>query len=162
MCSGTAFLVKNAKATQVTSFEDIARLGYKVGVCGGCVEEKYAVSAGVTWANIVVIPDVVSGLNMLSDQRIDVIASTDADLADAKQKSPQGADITLVSVSSIPRNCTAAAFNKNDVALRDAYNEGLKKIRASGEYKKILSSYNQEVMGAGTDTTTTAQLCSRK
>ncbi|TIV75173.1 MAG: transporter substrate-binding domain-containing protein [Mesorhizobium sp.] len=38
-------------------------------------------------------------------------------------------------------DCAAAAFNKNDTALRDAYNVGLKKLKDSGEFEKIMTTY---------------------
>lgn len=54
-------------------------------------------------------------------------------------------------------NCSGMGFRLADSDLRDAYNAGLKNIQASGEFDRILESY--EFLPELTYQTSTEKLC---
>ncbi|MER9338336.1 ectoine/hydroxyectoine ABC transporter substrate-binding protein EhuB [Mesorhizobium sp. M0293] len=158
-CNGEAFIVSAALGAKVKTFKDVAEQGLKIGVCGGCSEQKLAREAGVNEENIVVFPDATSGLKLLTDKRIDVFTN-DALTAASLSKRQNSGEYSLVRLDNFSF-CTGAGFNKDSAELRDAYNEGLRKIRANGKYLEIMKKYDFEEGTRGTDKVTTAQLCDK-
>lgn len=158
VCSGEGLIITSALAGKVKTYADIAKLGLKIGVCAGCSEQKLAVAAGVKDDNITVWPDGTSGMKMLLDKRIDVMGH-DAPSALDLQKKLGTAGTQVVFVDNVPLSCSASAFNKEDATLREAYNEGLKKVIASGKYVEILKKYGFENLAPGREGMTTDKHC---
>ncbi|MER8516359.1 ectoine/hydroxyectoine ABC transporter substrate-binding protein EhuB [Mesorhizobium sp. M1060] len=159
MCGGVSFILPNALADKVHSYKDIAALGLRVGACGGCVMQKLAIDAGVSEDKIIIFPDGTSGVKLLTDNRIDVFSHDTTAGFDLYRRLADPAKYKYVRLTDGPMDCYGAAFNKNNAELRDAYNDGLKKIRASGKYTEILKKYGLEEAAFGTDTMTTEKLC---
>ncbi|MGX5845105.1 ectoine/hydroxyectoine ABC transporter substrate-binding protein EhuB [Mesorhizobium sp. ArgA1] len=157
-CNAEALIVPAALADKVKTYKDIADQGLKIGVCGGCYEQKLALAAGVKEDNIVVFPDATSGIKLLTDKRVDVYAH-DSFTAAAMFKRLDAKEMSYVRIEDL-KSCAAAGFNKDSAELRDAYNEGLRKIRADGKYMEILKKYNFEE-GAHVENVTTEQLCAK-
>mgnify|MGYP001422417371 FL=1 len=44
-------------------------------------------------------------------------------------------------VKGVPMGCAGAAFNPEDTAFRDAYDQALKELKDSGEFAKIIEPY---------------------
>jgi polar amino acid transport system substrate-binding protein len=63
-------------------------------------------------------------------------------------------------VIGAPVYCDGAAFNKNDTALRDAYDAELAKLKQSGEFAKIIEPYG--FSAAAAMSTTRDKLCAAK
>ncbi|RWB58755.1 MAG: transporter substrate-binding domain-containing protein [Mesorhizobium sp.] len=155
-CNAEVLIVPATLADKVKTYKDIAEQGLKIGVCGGCYEQKLALAAGVT--KIVVFPDATSGIKLLTDKRIDVYAH-DSYTGAAMFKRLDPKEMRFVRLDDL-KSCAAAGFNKDSSALRDAYNDGLRKIRASGKYIELLKKYDFEE-GAHVENVTTEKLCAK-
>jgi polar amino acid transport system substrate-binding protein len=157
-CSGEGFILRSDLVGKVKSYKDVADLGLTIGVCAGCSEQTLATQAGVSEDHIVVWPDATSAMKLLADKRIDVLAHDQPSALDLQKKN--GTDATqVILVEGVPLACSAAAFHKEDVSLRDAYNEGFKKVVASGKYLEIMTKYGLESLVPGLDGMTTDALC---
>lgn len=161
ICAGGSFVLSNKLAETVKSVKDLAAAGLTVTTCGGCVAQQLALKAGVPADKIVVFPDAPSGLKLLTDGRVDVFFHDTLATPGLFKKLVDTTKFKYVAVPDFPVGCQAAAFNKDDVKLRDAYNQGIKNIRKSGKYTEILKKFNMEDAAYGVDTVTAAQLCSK-
>jgi len=143
LCDAEAFAVKKGNPLGLKTYADIAKhSSAKVGAPGGGTEEQLAVEAGVPRSRIVVVPDAQSGVNMLQSGRIDVYALPTLSLSDLLKKA-NDPNLALVSpVAGTPIFCAGAGFRKSDRALRDAYDKVLAKMKKSGEFDKIVSSFS--------------------
>ncbi|WP_063701377.1 ectoine/hydroxyectoine ABC transporter substrate-binding protein EhuB [Bradyrhizobium japonicum] len=140
-CGSTGLLARPEMAGKFDSYAKAGELGVRIGVIAGGLQEKDALARGVKRENAVVFPDQASAIKMLADGRIDAIALADYSLEKMKQLSGNPSLQIIVPLKDVEVFCAAAAFRKEDTALRDAYNSGLKKLRESGEFDKILISY---------------------
>lgn len=160
VCNSEGFMMKKTLLGKIQSYKDVADANLRIGVCGGCSEQKLATDAGISPQNMVIFPDGVSAVKMLQDDRIDLFALPDGSL-EALQKQSADANLAVVfPVKGTPIGCGAAAFNKEDVALRDVYNQGLAKIVANGRYAEIMAKYGLTAHVALREGQTTAALCS--
>ncbi|QRM32177.1 ectoine/hydroxyectoine ABC transporter substrate-binding protein EhuB [Microvirga sp. VF16] len=144
ICTSQAFLIRSDMAGKFKSYKDFAALGLKLGAGAGTLQAKDAMAAGVKKENVIPYPDTVSAVKMLQDKRIDAIALNDAGVIDMKKRSGDETLQVVMPIENTPIDCAAAAFNKDDTALRDAYNAGYKKLKDSGEYEKIMAKYGLE------------------
>lgn len=159
LCSGEGFVLPVSLIGKVKSYKDVADQGLRIGVCGGCTEQKLAVAAGVPDDKIIVFPDGTSGFKLLIDNRIDVFAHDSTSVADLQKRLGDSKVTQVVRVADTQLQCAAAAFNLEDAPLRDAYNDALKQVIASGKYMEVLNKYGHEEVAIGRDSVTTAQLC---
>ncbi|MDW6026125.1 ectoine/hydroxyectoine ABC transporter substrate-binding protein EhuB [Mesorhizobium sp. BAC0120] len=161
LCDAEAFLVKKGNPKGFKSYEDIAKdEKATIGAPGGGTEEKLALNAGVPRDRVIVVPDGQSGLKMLQDGRIDVYSLPVLSLNDLKKKSGDDTIEVFAPVQGAPVYCDGAAFNKNDTALRDAFDVELKKMKESGEFAKIIEPYGFSAQAAMS--TSRDKLCSAK
>lgn len=159
LCDAEALAVKKGNPLHIVSYADVAKSNSaKIGVCGGCVEERYALKAGVPRDRAVVVPDEQSGLKMLEDGRIDAYALPALSIRALLKKAKDPNLEEIVPVKNTPVSCAGAAFRKQDVALRDAYDKVLAKMKADGEFAKIIEPYGFSAKLAMS--TTRAKLCS--
>lgn len=158
-CGGEAFILPAALVGKVNSYKDVAEQSLKIGVCGGCTQQRLSIAAGVKADNIVIFPDGTSGMKLLADKRIDLLANDTATAADLQKRLSAPSLTQVIHVAGTKLSCAAAAFSKDSVELRDAYNEGLRKIIASGKYMQIMKKYGREDGADGIDKVTTEQLC---
>ncbi|RWF89920.1 MAG: ectoine/hydroxyectoine ABC transporter substrate-binding protein EhuB [Mesorhizobium sp.] len=161
ICDGGSFVLANALESKIKTVEDIAAAGLKVGVCGGCVSHTLATKAGIPDDKIIIFPDANSGLKLLADGRIDVFFHDTLSTSRLYKTLVDNSAFRYEPLTSVPISCQGAAFNKSDTDLRDAYNEGIRKVKASGEYIEILKKFNFEGAAFGVDTVNTEQLCNR-
>ncbi|WP_051447533.1 ectoine/hydroxyectoine ABC transporter substrate-binding protein EhuB [Rhizobium leguminosarum] len=162
MCTAQAFLVRHDLAGKVTSYKQVADLGIKLGVPAGGTQGKDALARGIKMDNLVNFPDNTSAVKMLQDGRIDAIALNGDGILDMKKRSGDDSLEAVVPIADTPIDCAAAAFNKSDTKLRDAYNQGLKKLVASGEFATIMTKYGlQSNVDLLSKAKTTAEMCSR-
>jgi polar amino acid transport system substrate-binding protein len=159
VCDVEAFLAKKSVADSVKSYRDIAMRGLRVGVCGGCVEQRYAATAGVSAEKSVVFPEGVSAVKMLEDARIDLIALPAASLETLKATTDVGDGYVLSTFNDAPMGCSAASFRKEDYAMRDAYNRGLQILISSHRYAEIMAKYGMASRVVLREGKTTEQLC---
>ncbi|MCW1410675.1 ectoine/hydroxyectoine ABC transporter substrate-binding protein EhuB [Rhizobium sp. 1AS11] len=162
MCTAQAFLVRHDFAGRVNSYKQAADLGIKVGVPAGSIQGKDALDRGIKAENIVNFPDNTSAVKMLQDRRIDAIALNGDGVLDMKKRSGDVSLEVVIPVTDTPIDCAAAAFNKSDTALRDAYNAGLEKLIKGGEFAEIMGKYSlQANVALRSKAKSTAEMCSR-
>ena len=142
LCDSLAFSVRKGNPLGLGSFADIAASDTaRIGVVGGGTDEKLALDAGVPRDRVIVVPDFQAGIAMLQSERIDVFAlpllSTHDVLSKAADPDIENAGL----VSDAPIYCDGAAFRKDDVALRDAFDVELGKLKESGDFAAIIEHY---------------------
>lgn len=142
VCGAEGLLVKKGNPLGIKGHADIAaNPDFKVGICGGCVAEKYAAEAGVKRSQIVIIPDVPSALKMVQDGRVQAYSNTALGLYDIINKT-SATDVDVVApAANTPVACAGAVFRKSDVEFRDAYDKALQELKDSGEFDAILAKY---------------------
>ncbi|MBP1885141.1 ectoine/hydroxyectoine ABC transporter substrate-binding protein EhuB [Sinorhizobium mexicanum] len=159
LCNSAGFMLTKGLEGKIQSYEDVARANLRIGIAPGGYEARYAAKAGIPQENIVPIPDGVSAVKMLQDKRIDLIALPDASLETLRDQVKDPNLVVFFPVKNTPMGCAGAAFNKEDVALRDLYNEGLKKIVANGKYAEMMTKYGLASRIPLREGQTTAALC---
>ena len=148
LCDAESFMVKKGNPKGLKSYADIAKTGAKVGVVGGGTEEKLAIEAGAKRENVVVAPDPQSGAKMLQDGRIDAFALPVLSISGLMQKANDPDLEMFAPVEGTPIYCAGVAFRKQDTALRDAYDVELAKMKADGEFAKIIEPYGYSAAAA--------------
>ncbi|HEV7285574.1 ectoine/hydroxyectoine ABC transporter substrate-binding protein EhuB [Kaistia defluvii] len=158
LCDAEALLVKKGNPKGFKSYADFAKdASATVGAPGGGTEEKLALEAGVPRDRVIVVPDGQSGLKMVQDGRIDAYSLPVLSINDLMKKAADENLEVIAPVVGAPVYCDGAAFKKGDEALRDAFNVELAKMKASGEFAKIIEPYG--FSAAAAMSTTTAKLC---
>jgi polar amino acid transport system substrate-binding protein len=158
LCDAEALLVKKGNPKRFKSYADFAKdASATVGAPGGGTEEKLALEAGVPRDRVIVVPDGQSGLKMVQDGRIDAYSLPVLSINDLMKKAADENLEVIAPVVGAPVYCDGAAFKKGDEALRDAFNVELAKMKASGEFAKIIEPYG--FSAAAAMSTTTAKLC---
>lgn len=142
LCDAEAFAVKKGNPHKLLSFADVAKNPrVKIGAPGGGTEEKLALAAGTPRDRVIVVPDGQSGLKMLQDGRIDAYALPVLSINDLLKKAKDPNLEAVAPVQGGPISCDGAAFRKEDVALRNAYDKILADMKQSGELAKIIEPY---------------------
>jgi polar amino acid transport system substrate-binding protein len=158
LCDAESFLVLKGNPKGFKSFADIAaNPDAKIGAPGGGTEEKLALEAGVPRDRVIVVPDGQSGLKMLQDGRIDVYSLPVLSISDLMKKANDPNLEKVAPVQGAPVYCDGAAFRKEDVALRDAFDKELAKMKANGEFAAIVEPYG--FSAAAASATSRAKLC---
>ncbi|MEK0084592.1 ectoine/hydroxyectoine ABC transporter substrate-binding protein EhuB [Benzoatithermus flavus] len=157
LCDAEAFAVKQGNPKKLVSYADINSSGAKVGVPGGGTEERLALAAGVPRDRVVVVPDGQSGIKMLQDGRIDAYALPALSINDLVKRANDAQLEVVTPVKDTPIFCAGAAFNKQDEALRDAYDKVLAEMKKSGDFAKIVAPYGFPAEAASL--TTREKLC---
>jgi polar amino acid transport system substrate-binding protein len=149
LCDAEAMLVKKGNPLGFKSYADIAaNPDARLGAPGGGTEEKLALDAGVPRDRVVVVPDGQSGLKMLQDGRIDAYSLPVLSINDLVKKANDPNLEVIAPVVDTPVYCDGAAFHKDNVALRDAFDVELKKMKESGEFAKIIEPYGFSAQAA--------------
>ena len=141
VCDAEAFAVAAGNPKGLDTYQAVASAGAKIGVCGGCAEEGYALDAGVPQSDVIVFPDGSSGISMLQNGRIDVLALSGLVVVDLLEKANDDNLEIVYPVSDAPQSCAGAAFRPADTEFRDAYDAALAKIKADGSFKEIIDTY---------------------
>lgn len=161
LCDAEALMVKKGNPMGFKSYEDIAKnQDARIGAPGGGTEEKLALNAGVPRDRVIVVPDGQSGLKMLQDGRIDAYSLPVLSINDLMKKANDPSLEVVAPVVGAPVYCDGAAFRKDDVALRDAFDVELKKMKESGEFAKIIEPYGFSAKAAMS--TSREKLCAAK
>jgi polar amino acid transport system substrate-binding protein len=163
-CAPSAFLVPQGNPRAISDFKSVAASGIKLAVLGGAVEGGYARKSGVPESRIVEVGSPRDGLLQVQQGRVGAFGLTTITLNNLL-KSNQGANVevtepfTPVIDGKEQLGCGAAVFRKDDLALRDAFNGELAKLKQSGRLTQII-----EPFGFGKETlppadVTTVKLC---
>lgn len=142
LCSTWGFAVKEGNPKGLKGMEDLVPADAVLGTCGGCAAEDKALELGLPRDNILNVTDPLGGMKMLEAGRIDALVYSDVSLYDALQKSgSEGVEI-VAPLTGGTVNCAGVGFHPDDRELRDAYDEALAELKASGEFAAIVEPYN--------------------
>lgn len=162
ICGAQGFMVR-AEDEGLDSFKVAATRASRIAVPAGSSLEKDALAAGVKPENLIIYPDGTSAIKMLQSKRVDVILLYASGLIELKKRSDDPSLRIIAPLIDGRMECAAAAFRKSDTALRDAYNAGLAKLKANGEYMTVLTSYGYEEQAKITlKAKSAAEMCDEK
>lgn len=145
---GQALAVQKGNPQQLFSYEDLAaNPDVKIAVMNGAIEIDYMKAAGVKESQLEIVQDIPSVISALSSGRVDAITMTGPTLESALETANadniervEGFVQPTVDGKSV-RGYGAAAFRKGDDDIREAYNEGLEKLKESGELLNIIREF---------------------
>lgn len=159
VCDTISLVVEAGNPLGLKAFGDVAASsGVRLGAVPGSTEEKFALEAGVGPGQIVAIDEPITGIDALRSGRIDALCLPTIS-ASQLLRTIGGTDLALTEpLRDVSLGCAGAAFRKQDVDFRDAYNEGLAQIKSSGEFKTIVESFGFDAQSA--IDATTEELCS--
>lgn len=128
-----ALYVPIGNPKRLTSFSQVAKSPeIKLAVLSGSSQEAYALKQGVNPEQLVRVPDIQAGIATISGGRSNAFALGQFSIEEPGKK---GLDAVVDKQS--PVNGSAAAFRKEDVRLRDAYNKQLDLLRKSGALQEL-------------------------
>ncbi|HZZ47218.1 MAG TPA: ectoine/hydroxyectoine ABC transporter substrate-binding protein EhuB [Pseudonocardia sp.] len=157
----TGLLVQHDNPLRLRNFADVRRAGVSIVVMAGGVEEMLATGAGVPADRIekVEFPDDL--YQAVAEQRAPVGSLTDISLRDIMRRHPASPlEVVRVSGRTAPRIPAAGfAFRREDTALRDAFNAGLTRLRASGDWLRVTAPFGVTASDIPPADLTTEALC---
>jgi polar amino acid transport system substrate-binding protein len=159
ICGAAGLLVAKGNPHGLSSVADVAaNTDVKVSSCPGCGEYDVMTEAGVDPSRIVNNPNLIDAFSLISTGRVDAEMGQLASLRAIMSKVPNADDFEIVGpLPDAGIECSGMGFRMADNDLRDAYNAGLKKIQESGEFDRILASY--EFLPELTYQTSSKKLC---
>ncbi|MCK1406812.1 transporter substrate-binding domain-containing protein [Bradyrhizobium sp. 76] len=104
----------------------------KLAVITGSSQEAYAVKQGIARERLVRVPDIQAGVATVTSGRADALVVGQFSIPNAEQKGVEG-----VVDKEAPMNGIAAAFRKEDIHFRDAFNEQLSLLRRDGNMQQL-------------------------
>ncbi|WP_178106737.1 ectoine/hydroxyectoine ABC transporter substrate-binding protein EhuB [Pseudomonas mangiferae] len=138
-CSAQTFMVPKGNPKKLHSFADVAAdPALKITMAPGSMEVRAAKAAGVKDAQMLTNSDVQSKLKLLQSGRVDVWVDP-SDTFSALGEQSAGFDVVAVDGAVV--QCAGAVFRKADVSFRDAYDQALEQLKASGEFQASLTRY---------------------
>jgi polar amino acid transport system substrate-binding protein len=147
--TGEAFVVKKGNPKNLKSFADVAAdKDSKVAVLLGSQEVEFADIAGITKDQQVIVPDYPTGISSLQAGQVDAVIQLTISLRDLYERT-NDPNLEFIYLDEQPKNAEGkeitsyggTGFRKEDTALRDLYNDGLKKLRDSGRQLEIMSEF---------------------
>lgn len=146
-CATQGFVVAAGNPLDLHTFDDIAENPDAVlGVVSGGVEESYAEAAGVPGDRMTVFDTTANILEGLVDRRIDAVALTSITinwqvklLDDPSIEATEG--FVPVIDGEEKFGCGGYGFRPENQALRDAFNEELKKMKQNDEILPIVEIF---------------------
>jgi polar amino acid transport system substrate-binding protein len=143
----SGLLVRAGNPFNLHSYEDIAaNPAVTVGTGAGYFESDYLAALGVREGQIVLFPDDASGVAGIQAGQIDAYAATSVAIWDLLANAADPGLESAVPFSDpvingkVVTGYAGAAFRHKDVALRDAYNAELERLKASGQLLEILEA----------------------
>ena len=145
LCTEEGFLAKKGNPTGVTSYAELAaHPTATAATCPGCFEHMAAKRLGVDEDRFVLWEgNLQNGVQLVRTGRADLLLVPIASALDVISKMDDADDFELVGPApDLAGGCGAIGFNGKDRELRDAFDAGLKKLQASGEFDSILAKYD--------------------
>lgn len=140
LCTAEGMIVRKGNPKGITSYEALAKSDAIIAVVAGA-EQKRALDLGTPPERIMEVPDVFVAVDLLKSGRVDVLGFPDVTLIEVMKNLPADQYELLSPLEGEPIQCSAAAFNPQNKAMRDFYDAGLEKLKASGKFKEILTAY---------------------
>ncbi|MGH3664144.1 MAG: ectoine/hydroxyectoine ABC transporter substrate-binding protein EhuB [Micromonosporaceae bacterium] len=152
-----AFLVRKGNPKKISDYKSLITQKAVMGTLSGAVEVGYAKGSGVK--KIQTYDDVLTGREAVGSGRIDAFAGTSLTLRTSLKDAPSDKfEVTegffpVVDGEEQPTS-GASVFRVGDTSILDAYNEGLAKLKESGELLEILKpfGFTEEEMPSEEDT----------
>ncbi len=159
--------MKSGNPHKLNAYSDILENpNTKLGVVSGTVELTYANKLNIPKGQIIVYPDIASAVSGVKAGRSDAFAGTSLTVQRIVQKDTSQLlerafpfeDPVIAGVNV--RGYGAFAFRKNDVRLRDAFNEKLAQFIGSEKHRDMVLQYGftESELPKGV---TTSELCLR-
>lgn len=166
---GDSLIVKKGNPLKLHSYADIVA-NPKVRLAGGrgTLNTKNAIDAGVPASQITYLGDAQAMLSALLANRVDAATLSAPSVAGLlKDPKLQGVErarpFTGLVRDGVPAMMyTAIAFRSDDAALRDAYDEQLKALKADGTVDKLRGKYGFTDDDKVDPAVTTEQVCAGK
>lgn len=142
MMYGEGLIVQKDNPKDLHSYKDIAETGATVSIMSGATEIGYVKDAGVKDDQVKNAADIPATFSAVASGRADATTGTEMTVKRALETSENDKlefveDFEQPDVEGTP-SYGAAAFHKDNDALREAYNETLAKLKADGTIKEIL------------------------
>jgi polar amino acid transport system substrate-binding protein len=122
------------------SLAELAKRGLKAGVLTGSYLVKRLTDIGVQSANISQFPDNPSLIDGLLAKRVDVAVSTRSSIRDLQAQRKNAFQVVYPVPEDPPRG-SSPAFRRIDTALYDAFQQGLRELKKSGEFERVATKY---------------------
>ncbi|WP_188454245.1 ectoine/hydroxyectoine ABC transporter substrate-binding protein EhuB [Virgibacillus oceani] len=144
MMYGEGLIVQKGNPMDLHSYDDIASSGATVSIMAGATENEYVKHEGVKDDQIQSAPDIPATFSAVESGRADATTGTEMTVKMALESSGNDKlefvqDFEQPDIEGIP-SYGAAAFHKDNDALREAYNEQLAKLKEDGTVEEILEA----------------------
>lgn len=139
-----AFIVPKGNPKNITSYEDIVENNYKLASGTAYAEIDYAVAAGVSRGDILILPDQVAGRQAVEQGRADAFAGTALTVREVTSRAARSESTEPFQpmVDGEPAlGAGGFAFRPGETTLRDAFNRELKKLKDSGRLLEIVEPF---------------------
>ncbi|WP_047980995.1 ectoine/hydroxyectoine ABC transporter substrate-binding protein EhuB [Ornithinibacillus contaminans] len=165
MMYGEGLIVESGNPLNLESYEDIAaNPDAVIAVMTGATENDFLTDAGVDPDQILAVPDIPASIAAVESGRADATTATEMTIKDA-MNSANSDNLEFVEtfeqpdVEGVP-SYGAAAFNLEDEALVDAYNEKLAELKEDGTIAELLEKNGFSAqMNMVPDDITTEKIC---
>ncbi len=128
-----ALYVVPGNPRQLAGYADVAaKPDVRLAVLTGSSQESYALSRGVKQDQLVRVPDIQAGVATVVGGRANAFA-----VGQFSVPKPAERGVAVVVDSQAPVSSIAIAFRKEDAKFRDAFNQQLDGLRASGAMKAL-------------------------
>ncbi|GAA5109533.1 ectoine/hydroxyectoine ABC transporter substrate-binding protein EhuB [Haloechinothrix salitolerans] len=156
----SAFLVPEGNPKGITRFQDIPGKDVLIAVLTGGVELGYAVEAGVPEEQIVTLGDQDSVFRAVRDGRVYGAATLDTTAAWLLEQNPGSglAKSEPFLLGSTP-GIGAFTFPRGATDFVAAFNTGLRRLKESGEWLRIVKPFGFSERNVPPPDVTTEQLC---
>lgn len=165
MMYGEGLIVQQGNPLNLESYEDIANNPDTIiAVMQGATENEFLIDSGVDPSQILSVPDIPASIAAVQSGRADATTGTEMTIKDALA-SANTDELEFVEtfeqpdVEGVP-SYGAAAFNQEDTALVEAYNEVLADLKADGTVAELLEKNGfSEQMNMVPGDITTEKIC---
>jgi polar amino acid transport system substrate-binding protein len=132
------FAVKPGNPLGIHTLKDVVNKHATIGILAGGAEIGVAESLGVPSSNISSFPNDATEVADLEAGRVDAIMESSVSFnVSAAWVQAKGHYQLTGPISDFPYSAAGFAFRKSDVALRNAVNQQIEKLMASGELQKL-------------------------
>ncbi|WP_099156535.1 ectoine/hydroxyectoine ABC transporter substrate-binding protein EhuB [Virgibacillus ndiopensis] len=165
MMYGEGLIVQKGNPKDLHSYKDIAESGASVSIMSGATENEYVKHEGVKDDQIQPASDIPATFSAVESGRADATTGTEMTVKMALESSGNEKlefvdDFEQPDIEGTP-SYGAAAFHKNNDALREAYNEQLAKLKEDGTVKELLEANGFSAEGNSVPADITAEgVCS--
>lgn len=166
----SAFAVHSGNPKGLTSYQTVAaNPEVRIGMLTGAGDIRYAELAGITENQRVLFPDFTSAIAGLQARRVDAVVASTVTIQNSLRRTGDPG-IEYAELTEQPRDengeivisYAGMGFRKDDVALREAWNDWLAEQIASGRATEIMEPFGFGRESLPPEGVTAEQICSEK